>query len=177
MPLPILAIASALSAFAPALMKYFGAGETSVAIAEKVVGMAQTVTGSSTPEEALERIRADAAAQTAFQLEVMKNETELDRIYLADRQSARDRDVEIVRIRGRNLRGDILAYLAVGSLIMVIVLLFAGPALPEPSERLLYTVLGALIMIVKEVYGFEFGSSKDSQRNAQAVVDTLNRTE
>ncbi len=74
---------------------------------------------------------------------------------------------------GKNHRGDVLAYLAVGSLVSTVVLLIFVPNIPETSEKLLYVVLGALIAIVKDVYGFEFGSSKDSQRNAQAVSDML----
>ncbi len=83
------------------------------------------------------------------------------------------RDKTSVVIGKNNHRGDILAYLAVGSLVSTVVLLIFVPNIPETSEKLLYVVLGAFITIVKDVYGFEFGSSKDSQRNAQAVSDML----
>ena len=72
----------------------------------------------------------------------------------------------------RNTRGDILAYSAIGSLGACIILLFALEPAPQSRDLLLVT-LGALVAIVKDVFGFEFGSSKGSERNAQAVSDAL----
>ena len=70
----------------------------------------------------------------------------------------------------KNLRGDFLA--------VAIVILFGGTIyalfkidFPDSSRDVLLVVVGALVGIVKDVYGFEFGSSKDSQRNTQALVD------
>lgn len=173
MALPIVPIAMALAQFAPTLLRYFGAGEASAQVAEKVVDIAQAVTGGKTPEEALAKMREDAAAQRQFDLAVMQREGELEQAYIQDRANARERDLEIQKARGRNTRGDILAYLAVGALIGTIATLFLVTEIPDSSEKLLYSLLGALIMIVKDVYSFEFGSSKDSQRNAQAVADML----
>jgi hypothetical protein len=56
-----------------------------------------------------------------------------------------------------------------GALCSCILLLFVFKV-PQESRDLLLVVLGALVAIVKDVFGFEFGSSKDSQRNAQARV-------
>ena len=72
----------------------------------------------------------------------------------------------------KNWRGDILAFGALGALVVCIVALFVADVPPQSRDLLLVT-LGALVAIVKDVYGFEFGSSKDSQRNAQAVSDML----
>lgn len=173
MPLPLIPIAMALAQIAPSLMKFFGVGDQSVAVAEKAVGIAQTITGTSTPEAALAALQADQKAQDEFRMAVLQREGELEDAYLKDKQDARARDVLIVQAKGKNLRGDVLAYSAIGALIATIVALFLVSNIPDSSEKLLYSLLGALIMIVKDVYSFEFGSSKDSQRNAQAVADML----
>jgi hypothetical protein len=102
----------------------------------------------------------------------MANETEEVKAYLADTQSARERDKAFLAAGKKNFRGDILAYAAMGALVSVILLLFVFKV-PQESREILLVVLGALVAIVKDVYGFEFGSSKDSQRNAQAVSDML----
>lgn len=82
---------------------------------------------------------------------------------LADRDSARQRDIAITRVRGGNLRADLLALTAMVALIGVMAALFMFPV-PEGSARdLLLVVTGCLINIVKEVYGFEFGSSRGEQ--------------
>lgn len=132
----------------------------------------------------LDRFLPDPEKKAAAQLELAKmaengdlarmtNETETVKAFLADTASARDRDRAFLTAGKKNYRGDILAYAAMGALSTTILLLLFVPNIPETSEKLLYVVLGALIAIVKDVYGFEFGSSKDSQRNAQAVSDML----
>jgi hypothetical protein len=132
----------------------------------------------------IERVWPDPAQAQAAKIELAKmaesgelarmaNETEEVKNFLADQASARDRDKAFLVAGRKNMRGDVLAYLAMGALLATILLLLFGPNIPPASEKLLYVVLGALITIVKDVYGFEFGSSKDSQRNAQAVTDML----
>lgn len=122
-----------------------------------------------------------AKAQAALELAKLKesgelarmaNETESVKVYLADTQSARQRDIAFLQTGRKNLRGDILAYSAIGALVLCILALFVAEV-PASSRDLLLVTLGALVAIVKDVFGFEFGSSKDSQRNAQAVSDML----
>lgn len=99
-------------------------------------------------------------------------ELEEHRADLSDRADARGRDKEFIKIGKNNVRGDWLAYLAVGALIadmMILSLL----EVPRGNRDLLLVILGALIAIVKDVYGFEFGSSKSNERNSQAIVDKL----
>lgn len=108
-----------------------------------------------------------------LKLENNKLDAYVEEMYLKDIQDARKRDVEYVRIGRNNTRGDVLAYGAIGALLACIFLLFFSDV-PQGSRDLLLVTLGALVAIVKDVYGFEFGSSKDSQRNAQAVVNALN---
>lgn len=106
------------------------------------------------------------------ELAKMANETDTMKAYLADVQSARQRDIAFLQAGKKNIRGDVLAYGALGALIMCILALFAFDV-PAQSRDLLLVTLGALVAIVKDVFGFEFGSSKGSERNAQAVADSL----
>lgn len=106
------------------------------------------------------------------ELAKMANDTDTMKAYLADIASARARDVEFLKAGRKNARGDVLAYGALGALILCILALFAFDVPPQSRDLLLVT-LGALVAIVKDVFGFEFGSSKGSERNAQAVSDML----
>lgn len=132
----------------------------------------------------IDRLWPDPAQAQAAKIELAKmaesgelarltSDADVTKAFLADTQSARTRDVAIIQAKGKNLRGDVLAYGALSALIVTILILFLVHNIPETSEKLLYVVLGALITIVKDVFSFEFGSSKDSQRNAQAVADML----
>jgi len=124
------------------------------------------------PAKAAEAATKLAELKQSGELAKMVNETESVKAYLADVASARARDMEFLKAGRRNLRGDILAYAAVGGMTGCILLLFVFKV-PEESREILLVVMGALVAIVKDVFGFEFGSSKDSQRNAQAVADML----
>jgi hypothetical protein len=67
-----------------------------------------------------------------------------------------------------NLRGDFLAGAAVALLGGTIWMLFYAD-FPPSSKDVLLVVIGALISINKDVYGFEFGASKGGERSAQAM--------
>lgn len=131
----------------------------------------------------LDRFLPDPSAKAAAEMELLKmqqsgelakmaNDTDTLKAYLADIENARARDVEFLKAGRRNIRGDVLAYGALGALIVCILALFLFDV-PQQSRDLLLVTLGALVAIVKDVFGFEFGSSKGSERNAQAVVDAL----
>jgi len=124
------------------------------------------------PSQAAAAAEKLAELKQSGELARMANETESVKAFLADTQSARQRDMAFLQAGKKNFRGDILAYGAVGALVVCIIMLFVADV-PAQSRDLLLVTLGALVAIVKDVYGFEFGSSKDSQRNAQAVSDML----
>lgn len=106
------------------------------------------------------------------ELAKMANETEVLKAYLADTQDARKRDSAFLAAGRKNIRGDMLAYGALAALVLDIVFLFFVDV-PPNSRDLLLVAFGSLVTIVKDVYGFEFGSSKGSERNSQAVADAL----
>lgn len=69
---------------------------------------------------------------------------------------------------------EVLAYSAVGTMILVIVLVFVKGL---PSDQAVLVIVGGIIssvmLNVKEVYGFVFGSSQGSQdKNDQIAAIT-----
>ncbi len=126
-----------------------------------------------------EQLVAVKQAEMQYEVEMAKIrqednriDAELEKAYLADRQDARGRDKEFIKLGKNNVRGDWLAYGAVGALVADILIL-SFVEVPRGNRDLLLVLLGALITIVKDVYGFEFGSSKDSARQQQAMVEAL----
>lgn len=96
--------------------------------------------------------------------------------FLGDVQSARSRDTAIQVATGRNRRGDYLAGLAVGGFFLCLGAVFFGPEITSGERDLAMVMIGTLLGIIKDVYGFEFGSSKDSARSMQAVTEALKRS-
>lgn len=85
--MPLIPIAMALAQFAPSLLKLFGAGEPTQMVAEKIVQIAQTVTGTASPEEALANMKLSAENQAAFHMAVLNQTTTLEQLYSAERLS------------------------------------------------------------------------------------------
>ena len=82
-------IALGLAQIAPTLMRFFGAGDKPVAVAEKVVDIAKAVTGQPTGEGALAALQADTAKAHEFRLATLQSDSDLERAYLDDRKDAR----------------------------------------------------------------------------------------
>jgi hypothetical protein len=166
-----ISIALGLAQFVPTIIRWLG-GDQAADIALRVVNAAETVTGK-TGSDALDTIRADPAQQLAFQRAIAAQAEDLEKAYLADRANARGRDLGIVQAGRRNLRADVLAYAAIGGLISLIWVLLIR-AIPEGSTRDILLILsGALVAIVKDVYGFEFGSSRGSELKTEQLTQLM----
>ena len=170
MTVPIAPIVAGLIQVAPQLARWVG-GDKAGRAADVAVDLAKTVTGAT--EAALAELQADPDLALQYQTAIIDQQTRLAEAYLADRSDARTRDVEIQRIRGRNLRADILAVGALTAFVAVLAALFWFE-IPEGANReSLLILLGALTVILKDVYAFEFGSSRGSKDKADAIAQTL----
>jgi len=166
-------IAMSLAQFAPSIMRFFGAGEKSTSVVEKIVGTAQSITGASTPAEALEMIKASAAKQAEFQLRVLEIDRELELSYLSDVQSARNRDVEIAKAGHHNYRADSMYILAV-SLIAALVYIVLKSELDEYAKGIITLVLGRFLGYLDNIYNFEFGTTRGS-RDKDTTINKLTK--
>jgi len=174
MPAPLISIALGLAQFAPQLMRYFGAGEDSAAVAEKVVAVAQSVTGATTPEQALERLREDAQAQQAFRLATLQVDGQLEQAYLADRQDARKRDVALAQAGRYNYRADAMVIGAVvGMLACLVTLVWFRQGLPGEVVGIVSTISGLFGACLRDAFQYEFGSSRGSAMKSQEQTATM----
>lgn len=172
MPLPALVIAAALEIAKLAAPKIIGhiAGDKAEEVAERVVDLAQSVTGTSTPEAALSKLQADPNLVMQFNIRAQEIEADLDKAYLADRQSARSRDVALAQAGHYNWRSDVLALLAVGGLVLSVWFIARDSDMPERAVNAIMFVAGVLASAVRDVYGFEFGSSRDSRNKTEIIA-------
>ena len=163
-------IALSLAQFAPSIMRFMGAGSSSVDTAQKVIGMAQQVAGAKSPEEALQALRANAELAQAFNLAVLAADKELELAYLADRQSARSRDVEFIKAGKTNTRADVMVLFDVlGLIACLVVLTFFRKEIPGEVVGLLSTIAGIFGLCLRDAHQFEFGSSRSS-RDKDSVI-------
>ncbi len=160
--------------FAPSIIKYFTNSDTAEAVAGQVIDIAKTVTGKGTVPEAEAALKADPALAIQFKMSVMENDSNLEKAFLADRQNARARDVAIVQAGRYNWRADVLAVLAVGGLVLCVYFIARDAGLPERAVNAIMFVAGVLASAVRDVYGYEFGSSRSSQTK-DATINNLTK--
>lgn len=160
-PLPL---ALALAQIAPTLLRYFGVGEKPVAVAEKVIEIAKTVTGEGTGDDALDAIKADPALARAFQMAALDADTELEKAYLGDVKDARARDVALHQAGYQNKRADLMVLFdAIGLIACLVVLTAFRKEIPGEVVGLLSTIAGIFGLCLRDAHQFEFGSSRGSR--------------
>lgn len=157
-------LALSLAQFAPSLLRFFGVGEKSTTIAEKVIGFAQTVTGAQNGEAALAALQADPKLAQEFNLAALRADTELEQAYLADRKDARARDVALHQAGFANKRAD---WMVVGDVVGLVacltVLALFRKDIPGEVVSLLSTVASIFGLCLRDAHQFEFGSSRGSR--------------
>jgi len=173
MPLPLIALAAKLLPFAsaiPEVMRAFGSDKSADA-AEKLVDVAKGISGESTPESAVNKVIADPALQLQLQQALITERLEFVRLEVEDRKSARERDKAFVATGRSNYRADLLAFLAVAGLIICVYFVATNPGLPPGAREAIMFVAGVLASAVRDVYGFEFGSSRGSKEKDQLMAE------
>lgn len=133
--------------------------------------IAEAVQRGLTPEQIvqLKGIEADLA-KAGITADLRRDE-----LVVEDRVSARARDTAFIQTGHSNWRADILAFLAVGGLVMSIWFIARDSDMPERAVNAIMFVAGVLASAVKDVYGFEFGSSRGSMQKDAAISKLLEK--
>lgn len=171
---PITIALTLASQFAPGIIKYFTNSDTAGDVAGKVIDIAKTVTGKGGADEAFEALKLDPALALQFKTTVMANETDLEKAYLADRQSARQRDTAFVQAGTRNYRADLMFFLAVAMIGGLVWLIWKDPTINEYMKGIVTLVLGRFLGYLDNIYNFEFGSTRASKAK-DATIENLTR--
>lgn len=162
----------ALAQFAPSLMRFFGAGDKPVTVAEKAIEIAQAVTGAKTPEEAAAAMRANAELAQQFNLAVLAADTKLEELCLADKANARARDIEVRKLNaGDNRRADIMLIAAFVAVVAIAALLALGKVDGASAVGgFLLTIGGMFARNIGTAFDFEFGSSRGSKEKDELLA-------
>lgn len=151
-------IAMGLSQFAPSIIRWITGSDKAGDAAQKVVDVATSITGKPA-DQVIDALKADPTLVLDFRKAVMANELELDRMYLADVASARQRDVALPT---HNFRADSMYVLAV-LLIAALVYVVLKSELDEYAKGIITLVLGRFLGYLDNIYNFEFGTTRSSK--------------
>lgn len=158
-----------LAQYAPSIIKWLTGSDKAEEAAQKVIDVARVVTGKEDAQAAAQALQADPALVMQFRQAMASIERDMDRDYLADRQNARGRDVAFVQAGRWNIRADLLALLSVTGLIVCVWFVARDSSLPERAVNAIMFVAGTLAACVRDVFAFEFGSSRGS-REKDAIL-------
>jgi len=161
----------AMAKFAPSVLRFFGAGEASAAVADKVAGIAQAVTGAANPDAALAAMTANARLAQEFNLRVLDADAELEKAFLSDRANARDRDVALRQAGQHNTRADVMVFIdALGLVVCLLVLVFYRSDMPGEAVGLLSSIASIFGLCLRDAHQFEFGTSRGSRDKDQILA-------
>lgn len=168
-------IAWGLASVAPKIVGWLK-GPKAEAAAESLVGMAKQITGREDAADALAAIQADPQLALQFNIAVMQHEEKMDGTYLEDRQDARRRDVELMKLGRTNDRANWMIIGDVVGLIACLAILFYLPSeAPGEIRGIVSTIAGFFGLGLRDAHQFEFGSSRGSKD--KDARNTLNNVE
>lgn len=163
-------LALGLANVAPSLLRWFGAGDKPVAIAEQAIQIARTVTGDGDAGRALAALQGDPRLAQEYRLAVLKADGDFEAAYLGDRKDARARDVALHAAGYRNARADwMVLFDVIGLIACLLVLALFRTAIPGEVVGLLSTIASLFGLCLRDAHQFEFGSSRGS-REKDALV-------
>jgi hypothetical protein len=164
-----ISILMGLAQFAPAVIKWATGSDKAEEVAGKVIDLAKVVTGRDTPDAALAALQADPALAVEFRKAIMANELEYDRMYLADVQSARQRDVSLSAAGMRNYRANVLAGMAILLVIVCLINVVWMSDINEFAKGTITLICGRALGWVEQIFSFEFGTTRSSKNKDDTI--------
>lgn len=162
-------VALQLATMIPSFLKMFGQDQPAQVV-EKVVNIAQSITGTTNPEAAMAALQENEELKQRFLDAAEARALETIKVYLFDVQSARLRDIEIQKIKGSNARADWLVAAAFAGVLLIGLAFILVPNLSADAKTFMATVGGMLTMKIGTAFDFEFGSSKGSDKQKDAIL-------
>jgi hypothetical protein len=161
----------ALAQFAPSLIKLFTGSDKAAEVAGKVADIAKTVTGADTGEAALDTLKADPGKVLEFRQSVAAQQADLEKAYLSDTQSARDRDVALAKAGLINHRANVLAGAALTLVLLCLVIVVWCSGANDFVKSTITLILGRAMGWTDQLFGFEFGTTRANKTKD----DTINK--
>jgi hypothetical protein len=144
-------------------------------LAGAAVGMLADKLG--VPEKTVEAVTAALVSNPANLEKLKEMELEFYKIDAQDRNSARNREIEIAKADVHFITKNITSLLAIGILAgsMIIALLVFFVDFPDSQENILIFVLGSLFSIATQVVSYYFGSSQGSKDKTKEIEGMMKR--
>ena len=160
---------SVLLEFLPSLHRWSKEhhGSNVVKHAEMLV---KNITGVEDPRTVANMLKTQPKVLIQLQKAWFDYEQSLINSDIEDRNNARQREIALFHYQGKRWRGDIMALGAVLGLSACLGMLIYGPPLTGEVIGIISTIAGIFGSCLKDVYAFEFGSSRSSQEKTNLLT-------
>lgn len=169
--MPILPAVLALAQFAPSILRFLGVGDSGApkAVLDKIEEVATSVSGVGTIDEAISVFAANQEKAYEFKLRMLANDTEMEKLYLADINSARIRDTAFITNGKYNHRANIMFILAFAIVAWLFYIVWSDPEINEFAKGVVTLILGRFLGYLDAIYNFEFGSTRSSKEKDNTI--------
>lgn len=145
-----------------ALLNVFGIDSKATDAEQQLVAKVQSATA-----EDLLRIKQ---AENDFLAKMKELDIDLEKATMVDVQSARIRDMEIIKALGkRNWRPDIMFVMATTVIVALVWLIWKDQTITEFVKGIFTLVLGRFLGYLDNIYNFEFGSTRSSKTKDNTI--------
>lgn len=166
----VISAAVGLMEFAPVIARLVS-GNNAGDIADGILKKAKAIAGVDTIDKVKEAFRGNPKILAKFQRDMHELSVRSEQGYLEDRQDARARDLEFVRLKQKNVRADTMVFCAALGLVSCLLSLsFFGSNMPGEAVGIISTVAGIFGSCLKDAYSFEFGSSRGSKEKDNQIM-------
>lgn len=168
----LIPIAMALAQFAPSIIKLLTGSNKAEEVASQVVGIAQTVTGTSDGDAAIQALKADPGKVLDFQQAMSAQQADLEKAYLADVADARK--MQIAALAQEDLFSKrFVYYFAIFWSVFAMAFFTAVTFLPIQGfgQRIADTILGVLVStIITGIFHYMYGSTRGSAAKTEMIA-------
>lgn len=168
----LIPVAMELAKFAPSIIKVLTGSDKAADVAGHVVKIAQTVTDTATPEEALEVIKADPNKIIEFQQAIAAEQVDMEKAYLANIANARA--MQIAALAQEDLFSKRFVYYFAAAWSLFSMLYFTAVTfipLTPAGQRIADTILGVMIAsVIGVMFAYFYGSTRGSLEKSKLLA-------
>lgn len=168
-------IVLALAQVAPTLIKWATGSDTAATVAQVALDTAKSITGSDNLDDSVQALKDNPDLALKFQTAMLNRDSEFEKLYMDDKSNARARDVALAATPRGNIRANYLVGFALLIISVILGVIILRPTTDEYMKSTLSLILGMFLNELKNIYSFEFGSTRVRQQQVDSKLNELGK--
>jgi len=170
-----ISIITMLSAVAPTLIKWATGSDTASTVAQIALDTAKGITGSENLDDSVAALKQNPELALQFQTAMLNRESEFEKLYMDDKANARNRDIALAATPRGNIRANYLVGFALAIISVILFIIIMQTPSDEYVKSTISLLLGMFLNELKNIYSFEFGSTRVRQQEVDSKLNELGK--